>query len=198
MSVIPGLPPLPACFSGLVGSDTSQSRETEKFLSPHAQSSVEEQANREDTSSQNCDVVRNGSDSNTNRNLCNGEASSDRSPFCQLNTTLTKLRKEMVDLRQMDVSLLCQLWSLHESIQDYKTVLQDNYSEYSFGTDMSSRASSFSSLNESNDESDWNEPDYATQDDLTIYGQSMHSSTSSLLQQINELKERVDSEFSFC
>ena len=103
-----------------------------------------------------------------------------------------------VDLRQMDVSLLCQLWSLHESIQDYKTVLQDNYSECSFGTEMSSRASSFSSLNESNDDTDWHDHDFNTHDDLAVYGQSIHSSTSSLLQQINELKEKVDSEFSVC
>ncbi|XP_016018927.2 protein FAM89A [Rousettus aegyptiacus] len=37
-----------------------------------------------------------------------------------LDAALALLRKEMVGLRQLDMSLLCQLFSLHESIQEYK------------------------------------------------------------------------------
>lgn len=50
-----------------------------------------------------------------------------------LDAALALLRKEMVGLRQLDMSLLCQLWSLHESIQEYKgsSLLQDG----SFSTD---------------------------------------------------------------
>uniref|UniRef100_A0A3Q2PYL2 Family with sequence similarity 89 member B n=1 Tax=Fundulus heteroclitus TaxID=8078 RepID=A0A3Q2PYL2_FUNHE len=37
-----------------------------------------------------------------------------------LDAALALLRKEMVGLRQLDMSLLCQLWSLHEAIQECK------------------------------------------------------------------------------
>jgi len=37
-----------------------------------------------------------------------------------LDTQLAFLRKEMVSLRQIDMSLLCQLWSLNETIQEFK------------------------------------------------------------------------------
>ncbi|KAM6434381.1 leucine repeat adapter protein 25 [Liasis olivaceus] len=42
-----------------------------------------------------------------------------------LDAALAVLRKEMVGLRQLDMSLLCQLWSLYESIQEYKSLFQD-------------------------------------------------------------------------
>ncbi|XP_036916128.1 protein FAM89A [Sturnira hondurensis] len=41
-----------------------------------------------------------------------------------LDAALALLRKEMVGLRQLDMSLLCQLYSLHESIQEYKGACQ--------------------------------------------------------------------------
>ncbi|KAM6217458.1 protein FAM89A [Rhynchocyon petersi] len=41
-----------------------------------------------------------------------------------LDAALALLRKEMVGLRQLDMSLLCQLYSLHESIQEFKGVCQ--------------------------------------------------------------------------
>ncbi|KTF74635.1 hypothetical protein cypCar_00036956 [Cyprinus carpio] len=44
----------------------------------------------------------------------------------------------MVGLRQLDMSLLCQLWSLYESIQEYKGAFQDISSslcECSFNTE---------------------------------------------------------------
>lgn len=45
-----------------------------------------------------------------------------------LDAQLALLRKEMVGLRQLDMSLLCQLWSLNESLLDYKHLLQDRLS----------------------------------------------------------------------
>ncbi|KAK0179237.1 hypothetical protein PV327_008046 [Microctonus hyperodae] len=42
-----------------------------------------------------------------------------------LDTQLTILRKEMFGLRQVDLSLLSQLWSLNESIQEFRQLLQD-------------------------------------------------------------------------
>nr|XP_027803845.1 protein FAM89A [Marmota flaviventris] len=41
-----------------------------------------------------------------------------------LDAALALLRREMVGLRQLDVSLLCQLYSLYESIQEYKGACQ--------------------------------------------------------------------------
>lgn len=38
---------------------------------------------------------------------------------------ILKSRLPQVGLRQQDMSLLCQLWSLHESIQEYKGSCQD-------------------------------------------------------------------------
>ena len=88
------------------------------------------------------------------------------------------------------MSLLYQLWTLHEAIQDFKTLMQDRYSdvgsEYSFG--MSSRTSSITSI----DSCDLND-DYRLQSDLSLY--SLQGSTTSLIQQIEELKNRAEAEF---
>ena len=96
-------------------------------------------------------------------------------------------------LRRLDVSLLTQLWSLNDAIQEYKSAIQDRFSEtnseYSWG--MNSRTSSMCSIDECDD---WTEDMHMKLDHGHI-GNSLHSSTSSLLQQINELKERAESEF---
>lgn len=42
-----------------------------------------------------------------------------------LDSQLAVLRKEMVGLRQLDMSLLCQLWSLNESIQEFKQLINE-------------------------------------------------------------------------
>ncbi|KAK4295089.1 hypothetical protein Pmani_032322 [Petrolisthes manimaculis] len=42
-----------------------------------------------------------------------------------LDSQLAILRREMVGLRQLDMSLLCQLWSLNESIQEVKQLITD-------------------------------------------------------------------------
>lgn len=94
-------------------------------------------------------------------------------------------------LRELDVSLLCQLWSLNDAIQEYKVAVQDRYSEttseYSWG--MNSRSSSIGSF----DDYDWNADIHLKPD--SYMDSPLHGSTSSLLQQINELKERAESEF---
>ncbi|XP_055969594.1 protein FAM89A [Sorex fumeus] len=46
-----------------------------------------------------------------------------------LDAALALLRKEMVGLRQLDMSLLCQLYSLYESIQEYKGACQARSSQ---------------------------------------------------------------------
>ncbi|XP_032455402.1 leucine repeat adapter protein 25 isoform X2 [Nasonia vitripennis] len=42
-----------------------------------------------------------------------------------LDTQLAILRREMFGLRQLDLSLLSQLWSLNESIQEFRQLLQE-------------------------------------------------------------------------
>ncbi|XP_025830825.1 leucine repeat adapter protein 25 isoform X2 [Agrilus planipennis] len=42
-----------------------------------------------------------------------------------LDAQLAILRREMYSLRQLDLSLLSQLWSLNESIQDFRQILQE-------------------------------------------------------------------------
>ncbi|KAL8590323.1 hypothetical protein ACOMHN_006439 [Nucella lapillus] len=136
------------------------------------------------------------------------------SPICRLNTALGRLKREMVNLRHLDMSLFCQLLSLNEAIQDFKMSINDRCSEYtgseytcseytgseySFGEGMGSRTGSFSSLN---DENDWSRdlrvphedpnsplsPEEAVEDDLA-------ASTSSFLQQIKDLTMRVETDF---
>lgn len=96
-------------------------------------------------------------------------------------------------LRKLDVTLLYQLWTLHEAIQEYKAVLQDQYSdigsEYSWGG-LSSRACSITSI----DSCDLNE-DYQLQQSNPSLMESLQGSTTSLIQQIEELKVRAETEF---
>lgn len=93
-------------------------------------------------------------------------------------------------LRKLDISLLYQLWTLHEAIQEFKTVMQDRYSdvgsEYSYG--MSSRTCSFTSI----DSADFDD-DYRLQSNPSLY--SLQGSTTSLIQQIEDLKNRAEAEF---
>uniref|UniRef100_A0A2M4A9S1 Uncharacterized protein n=1 Tax=Anopheles triannulatus TaxID=58253 RepID=A0A2M4A9S1_9DIPT len=46
-------------------------------------------------------------------------------PTTTLDTQLAILRREMYGLRQLDLSLLSQLWALNESIQEFRTILQE-------------------------------------------------------------------------
>ena len=91
----------------------------------------------------------------------------------------------------MDITLLYQLWTLHEAIQEYKVVLQDQYSdvgsEYSWGG-LSSRACSITSI----DSCDLND-DYQQSNPSLM--SSLQGSTTSLIQQIEELKVRAETEF---
>ncbi|KAH3859313.1 hypothetical protein DPMN_102031 [Dreissena polymorpha] len=101
----------------------------------------------------------------------------------------------MQGLRKLDVSLLYQLWTLHEAIQEYKAVMTDQFSdvgsEYSY-SGLSSRAQSITSIDEYDDEYSMHE--YNMQSDPSIIS-SLQGSTTSLIQQIEELKVRAESEF---
>ncbi|KAM8741958.1 protein FAM89A [Acanthopagrus schlegelii] len=97
-----GLPPLPKGLSGILNSSGGSWRDIEKVHSTRARILA--------------DITRGG-----------GDAQRGHSKPCGLDAALALLRKEMVGLRQLDMSLLCQLWSLREAIQEYKgsTLLSD-------------------------------------------------------------------------
>ncbi|XP_074846299.1 protein FAM89A [Carettochelys insculpta] len=98
----PGLPPLPKSLSGLLNSSSSGGGRWRDLERLYAQKSrIQDELSR-------------------------GRAGSGRgSPRPpNLDAALALLRKEMVGLRQLDMSLLCQLYSLYESIQEYKGACQ--------------------------------------------------------------------------
>lgn len=101
MACIDGLPPLPKSLSGLLNSSGGSWREMERMYAKKTM--IQDDLSR----------GRNNADNL----LANKPAN--------LDAALALLRKEMVGLRQQDMSLLCQLWSLHESIQEYKGSCQD-------------------------------------------------------------------------
>uniref|UniRef100_A0A8C4XL48 Protein FAM89A n=1 Tax=Falco tinnunculus TaxID=100819 RepID=A0A8C4XL48_FALTI len=100
-----GLPPLPKSLSGLLNSSSSGGggqggrwRDLERLYAQKSRIQDE---------------------------LSGGGRGSPRPPKPpNLDAALALLRKEMVGLRQLDMSLLCQLYSLYESIQEYKGACQ--------------------------------------------------------------------------
>ncbi|KAJ8355871.1 hypothetical protein SKAU_G00186650 [Synaphobranchus kaupii] len=96
LACIEGLPPLPKSLSGLLNSSGGSWREMERMYAKKTM--IQDDLSR--------------GRSNADNMLANKPAN--------LDAALALLRKEMVGLRQQDMSLLCQLWSLHESIQEYK------------------------------------------------------------------------------
>ncbi|KAL7390642.1 hypothetical protein ABVT39_024797 [Epinephelus coioides] len=95
VSSVEGLPPLPRGLSGILNSSGGSWRDIEKVHSKRARIQA--------------DISRGGGDAVRGHGKPGG-----------LDAALALLRKEMVGLRQLDMSLLCQLWSLHEAIQEYK------------------------------------------------------------------------------
>nr|XP_056709622.1 protein FAM89A [Euleptes europaea] len=100
-----GLPPLPKSLSGLLHSSSGGGgggwRDLERLYAQKSRIQDE--------------LSRGGG----------GRGGSPRPPKPpNLDAALALLRKEMVGLRQLDMSLLCQLYSLYESIQEYKGACQ--------------------------------------------------------------------------
>ncbi|XP_056297236.1 leucine repeat adapter protein 25 [Pseudoliparis swirei] len=92
---VEGLPPLPKGLSGILNSSGGSWRDIEKVHSKRARIQA--------------DISRGSGGAPRGHGKPGGLAAA-----------LALLRKEMVGLRQLDMSLLCQLWSLHEAIQEYK------------------------------------------------------------------------------
>ncbi|XP_026184127.1 leucine repeat adapter protein 25 [Mastacembelus armatus] len=105
---VEGLPPLPKGLSGILNSSGGSWRDIEKVHSKRARIQA--------------DITRGG-----------GDAPHGHSKSGGLDAALALLRKEMVNLRQLDMSLLCQMWSLNEAIQEYKG--SSLLSEASFSAD---------------------------------------------------------------
>ncbi|XP_060581788.1 protein FAM89A-like [Ruditapes philippinarum] len=191
MSEINGLPPLPQCFDGLIKVERTVSETSLGEIregTSHCLNILDKNQN-ENTGTRK-DIAETDDDDNVLEDSVSPNF--DDTPFSKLNTALRRLKNEMAGLRKLDVTLLYQLWTLHEAIQEYKAVMQDQYSdmgsEYSWGG-LSSRACSITSI----DSCDFNE-DYTLQSNPSIIS-SLQGSTTSLIQQIEELKVRAETEF---
>lgn len=144
MQSLQGLPPLPKSLSGLLNFSSSQWRELERLHTMrtmiqqdmsrssliHTHHHVPSHARTRRSTS-----VQGGERPPLQADIPVGPSSGSRGgqesgdPWLgrtsRLDAQLALLRKEMVGLRQLDMSLLCQLWSLNESIQEYKQALQE-------------------------------------------------------------------------
>lgn len=181
MASLQGLPPLPKSLSGLLSFSSAQWKEMERI---HAmRTMIQQDLNRGRL--QNPSGSNNEVESTDGRNL---------SPQYKIRKTYTLdaqlalLRKEMVGLRQLDMSLLCQLWSLNESLLEYKQLLQERLSH-------SMSNSSSPGWDNGYDQSSCDEPDspepfntlrsyerrcrrglHIVQEDLSLSSSSSHSS----------------------
>lgn len=187
MVSIQGLPPLPQCFSRLVDTDSYNNnssnnggqREGDKILRRRLENLCKENI-----------ISEFGVAQEESRRIDN-EIRDENSPFRKLNTALMRLRSEMACLRHLDLSLLCQLWSLSDAIQDYKLTLQDRHSETN--SECSSNLGWTDSMTSFED---FDSTDELTDRRSLGASNSLNGSTSSLIQQINELKEKAQTDFS--
>ncbi|XP_029175092.1 serine/arginine repetitive matrix protein 1-like isoform X1 [Nylanderia fulva] len=101
MSSLQGLPPLPRSLSGFNLSGRGENGEPPP---PPTRSSSKSQRGGKPSSSRPSPPAR---------------------QLTTLDTQLAVLRREMFGLRQLDLSLLSQLWSLNESIQEFRQLLQE-------------------------------------------------------------------------
>ncbi|XP_028046078.1 leucine repeat adapter protein 25 isoform X3 [Monomorium pharaonis] len=109
MSSLQGLPPLPRSLSGF---NLSGGRcESGEPPPPPTRSSSKSQ--------------RGGKTSLQSSSSSSSRPSPPARQLTTLDTQLAVLRREMFGLRQLDLSLLSQLWSLNESIQEFRQLLQE-------------------------------------------------------------------------
>lgn len=123
----PELPPLPKSLANAVLPECSNFVHID---TPSTSSSARKLPQRDTLEGQN----RYGSLSSTAESVSSGEAS--KSPTVSstgttsnesnMDTQLATLRQEMHNLRQMDLSLLTQLWALNESIQGFRARLEES------------------------------------------------------------------------
>ncbi|XP_035214338.1 protein FAM89A-like isoform X2 [Stegodyphus dumicola] len=129
MASLQGLPPLPKSLSGLLNFSSAQWKELERLHTMRTM--IQQDLSRGMAERTNLQRVPSQSGSSENVQSDHGSPASDvpgQNRAGRLDVQLALLRKEMVGLRQLDMSLLCQLWSLNESIHEYKQLLQDRMS----------------------------------------------------------------------
>ncbi|XP_011643776.1 putative uncharacterized protein DDB_G0282129 isoform X1 [Pogonomyrmex barbatus] len=106
MSSLQGLPPLPRSLSGFNLSG-GRSENGEPPPPPTRSSSKSQRSGK------------------TSQQSSSSRPSPPARQLTTLDTQLAVLRREMFGLRQLDLSLLSQLWSLNESIQEFRQLLQE-------------------------------------------------------------------------
>ncbi|CRK87177.1 CLUMA_CG000985, isoform A [Clunio marinus] len=115
---LPGLPPLPKSLSGIELTQEQlqiQQHQTNQLNNYHNELQKQQQQSSQ----------LNSFDSQ--RSLTSSSSSSiTRKSNLTLDNQLAILRREMYGLRQLDLSLLSQLWALNESIQEFRTMLEEN------------------------------------------------------------------------
>lgn len=116
MSHLHGLPPLPKSLSGFNFVESHHQGQRQTPPTPIRSSSIRSNQGPQLTPTHHPSAVY--SPQGRNEGLPTKKMSS-------LDTQLAILRREMYSLRQQDLSLLSQLWSLNESIQDFRQILQD-------------------------------------------------------------------------
>ncbi|XP_071482742.1 leucine repeat adapter protein 25-like [Diadema antillarum] len=107
---LPGLPALPKSLSGLLNANSGIWRETSRILAH--QTDIQDH------------LAAGFSPSHVKKSGGRKKRKRIEIPRGNLDAALALLRKEMVGLRQLDMSLLSELWSLHESIQEYKSDME--------------------------------------------------------------------------
>lgn len=138
---VEGLPPLPKGLSGILNSSGGSWRDIEKVHTKRARIQA--------------DISRGGGDAPRGHSKPGG-----------LDAALALLRKEMVGLRQLDMSLLCQLWSLREAIQEYK------------GSSLLSEASLSAENGYSEEEEEEEEVEEEDEEEAGVLSQPLSSSSS--------------------
>lgn len=129
MASLQGLPPLPKSLSGLLNFSSAQWKELERLHTMRTM--IQQDLSRGLAERSNLQRVPSHGESSDILSSEHGSPASEipgHSRTGRLDIQLALLRKEMVGLRQLDMSLLCQLWSLNESIHEYKQLLQERMS----------------------------------------------------------------------
>ncbi|XP_022664748.1 protein FAM89A-like isoform X1 [Varroa jacobsoni] len=136
-SSLAGMPALPRSLRSLLNFNAHQLREMGRAHVMRArmqQQQQDEKDNRHSQHNQNRHVHRppsptagwngnTGEQANGIRRMSSGGQRTvydNQDPVLRLEAKMTLLRREMVALRQTDLSLLCQLWSVNEMLQDMK------------------------------------------------------------------------------
>ncbi|XP_056644169.1 leucine repeat adapter protein 25-like [Diorhabda sublineata] len=107
---LPGLPPLPKSLSGFKLQEYPSHLPPTPIRTSSIRSTVSHSSNQMLYPESNVHLIPIGGSSRRSSNL---------------DTKLAVLKQEMYNLRQLDLSVLSQLWSLNESIQDYRQMLQE-------------------------------------------------------------------------